>query len=116
MSVRDLQSLAFHECSAADAVRRNRHGYVRRFAWLRIIATRTQMRLAVLDQADARLASEQTRRALDDGIEYWLLVRRTAADHLQDLRSRGLLLERLLRLVKQAHVLDGDHRLVGERL
>ena len=31
-------------------------------------------------------------------------------------RGRGLLLERLLGLVEQAHVLDRDHRLVGERL
>ena len=31
-------------------------------------------------------------------------------------RGRRLLLERLFRLVEQAHVLDGDHRLVGEGL
>ena len=35
---------------------------------------------------------------------------------LQDLGGRGLLLERFLRLVEQAHVLDRDHRLVGEGL
>ena len=33
---------------------------------------------------------------------------------LQHLAGRGLLLERLLGLVEQAHVLDRDHRLVGE--
>ena len=44
-------------------------------------------------------------------------------DHAQDLARRGLLLEGLgeravprLELLEQAHVLDGDHRLVGEGL
>ena len=35
---------------------------------------------------------------------------------LQDLGGRGLPLQRLLGLVEQAHVLDRDHRLVGEGL
>ena len=35
---------------------------------------------------------------------------------LQDFRGRRLPLERLLGLVEQAHVLDRDHRLVGEGL
>ena len=34
---------------------------------------------------------------------------------MQDLGRRGLPLERLLGLVEQPHVLDRDHRLVGER-
>ena len=38
------------------------------------------------------------------------------ADHPQDLARRRLPLERLLGLVEQAHVLDRDHRLVGEGL
>ncbi len=45
-----------------------------------------------------------------------------STDHAQDLARRRLLLERLgqvavarLQLVEQAHVLDRDHRLVGER-
>src|SRR5262245_31569294 len=37
-------------------------------------------------------------------------------DGAQYLGRRGLLLERLFRLVEQADVFDGDHRLVGERL
>ena len=45
-----------------------------------------------------------------------LHVGRRAGDHLQDLGGRGLPLERLLGLVEQAHVLDRDHRLVGEGL
>ena len=39
-----------------------------------------------------------------------------AGDHLQDVGRRGLPLQRLLRLVEQPHILDGDHCLVGEGL
>ena len=38
------------------------------------------------------------------------------ADDLQHLGRGGLLLQRLPGLVEQAHVLDGDQRLVAERL
>ena len=55
-------------------------------------------------------------RALGDRVEHRLHVGRRAADDAQDLGRRGLLLERLLGLVEQAHVLDRDHRLVGEGL
>ena len=54
--------------------------------------------------------------ALGDGVEHRLHVGRRGADHLQHLGRRGLALERLLGLVEQAHVLDRDHRLVGEGL
>ena len=37
-----------------------------------------------------------------------------SADHAQDLGSRGLPLERLVRLVEQSRILDGDQRLVAE--
>ena len=52
--------------------------------------------------------------ALGDGVQHRLHVGRRSADHLQHLGRRGLPLERLLGLVEQAHVLDRDHRLVGE--
>ena len=42
--------------------------------------------------------------------------RHGAADHLQHLGGGRLPLQRLLGLVEQAHVLDRDHGLVGERL
>ena len=32
----------------------------------------------------------------------------------KNLTRRGLLLQRFLEFLKQPHVLDGDHRLVGE--
>ena len=50
-------------------------------------------------------------------------IERRAADDLQHVGGRGLLLQRLrqiarprLHLVEQAHVLDGDHGLIGEGL
>ncbi len=61
------------------------------------------------------------RRALDDGVEHRLHVGRRAADDAEHLGRRRLMLQRLAQLrvalaefFEQAHVLDGDHRLVGE--
>ena len=63
----------------------------------------------------ARSCAPNSRAALRcDRVEYRLHIGRRTADDPQDLARRRLLLERLLRLVEQAHVLDRDHRLVGE--
>ena len=58
-----------------------------------------------------------------DRVEHRLDVGRRARDHPQDFAGRRLLLQRLgqlavpgLELREQPHVLDGDDRLVGERL
>ena len=59
-------------------------------------------------------AFEQPLRAVENALEHRLGVRHRAADHLQHLGSRGLVFQRLLGLVEQAHVLDGDHGLAGE--
>ena len=60
-------------------------------------------------------------RALDDGIEHRLHVRRRAADDAEHLGRRRLMLQCLaqfrvafLEFFEQPHVLDGDDRLVGE--
>ena len=55
-------------------------------------------------------------RVLGDRIEDRPEVARGLADDPEDLGRRGLTLERLLRLVEEARVLDRDHRLVGERV
>ena len=59
--------------------------------------------------------------ALDDGVEDRLHVRRRAADDAEHLGRRRLMLQRLAQFrvalaefLEQPHVLDGDHRLVGE--
>ena len=54
--------------------------------------------------------------ALGDRLEHRLHVGRRARNDAQDLADRRLLLERLLRLLEQAHVLDRDDGLVGEGL
>ena len=63
---------------------------------------------------DRRVA--QAGGALRDRLEHRLHVGRRARDHAQDFADRRLLLERFLRFVEQAHVLDRDRRLVGEGL
>ena len=62
-------------------------------------------------------------RALDDGVEDRLHVRRRAADDAEHLGRRRLMLQglaqfcvALLDLLEEADVLDGDDRLVGESL
>ena len=68
-------------------------------------------------------ASHSSRRRLDQRIEHRLQIERRAADHLEHVGGRGLLLQRFrevaglrLHLVEQPHVLDRDHGLVGEGL
>ena len=65
----------------------------------------------------------EARRALGHRVQHRLDVRRRARDDGQDLRRRRLLLQRLaelgvarLQLLEEAHVLDRDDRLRGERL
>ena len=69
------------------------------------------------------LGPGQPRRVLDEGFQHGLEIERRAADHLEHFAGRRLLLQRLrqlavarLQLREQPHVLDGDHRLVGECL
>ena len=61
--------------------------------------------------------------ALDDRVEHRLHVRRRAADDAEHLGRCRLMLQgfaqfcvALLEFLEQPHVLDGDHRLVGEGL
>ena len=63
------------------------------------------------------------RRALDDGIEHRLHVRRRAADDAEHLGGCGLMLQglaqlcvALLQFLEQPHVLDGDHGLAAKVL
>ncbi len=77
--------------------------------------------LALEQPGVIRLA--QPRRQLDQGIEHGLQIEGRAADHLEHVGGGGLLLQRFgellgarLHVVEQPHVLDRDHRLVGERL
>src|SRR5688572_27932319 len=62
-------------------------------------------------------------RALRDRVQYWLEIGGRAGDYAENLARRSLLLQSLgkiavshLQFLEQPHVLDGDHRLVCERL
>ena len=57
---------------------------------------------------------EQAAAAAQDLVEHGLRVGHRAADDLQHLGAGRLAFQRLLRLVEQPRVLDGDHRLVGK--
>ena len=81
-------------------------------------ARQTQVHHGVLvDGQHCQVAAcDQALAAVEDLLEHRLGIGHRAADDLQHLGGGGLLFERLLRLVEQAHVLDRDHRLVGEGL
>ena len=72
---------------------------------------------------NARSASHSLDRILDHAFEYGLQIEGRAADDLEHLGGRGLLLQRfaqivgaLAQFVEQPRVLDGDDRLRGEVL
>ena len=79
---------------------------------------------AILDPVNGHIIdAAQAGRIRRHRVEDRLDVGRGATDDAEDLAGRGLLLEGLrqlavpgLELREQPHVLDGDHRLVGERL
>src|SRR5262249_10580468 len=78
---------------------------------------RTHAKDLAVESVDESLGGvAELRRVLDERIEHWLKMECRAADDLEHFARRGLLLQRLLGLVEQPDVLDGDHRLVGERL
>src|SRR5262245_40553720 len=71
----------------------------------------------------AEVGLAYARRVLQHGLEYGLELARRTRDDAQHLRGRRLLLQRLgqftsagLHLVEQPHVLNRDHRLIGEGL
>ena len=63
-----------------------------------------------------RLEAEQPLTGLEDRLEDGRDVGDGAADHLEDVRGRGLLRERLLGLVEQPDIADCDHGLIRECL
>ena len=73
-------------------------------------------KLTVEAEDERAFGRAQPDRVLGQRLEDRLEIERGAADHLEQLAGRRLPLERLLGLVEQAHVLDRDHRLVGEGL
>src|SRR5262245_26624328 len=78
-----------------------------------------QLTIKAIDNAKKGIA--QADCTLKDRVEYWFDLRGRRADDLENLRSRGLPIERLsevavarLHLLKQTRVLHRDQRLFGE--
>ena len=65
---------------------------------------------------EAKVRGRQLHRTLDHRLEERLQIKDGAAHRSEDLCHGGLLLERLLRLVEQTDVLEGNDGLVRERL
>ena len=70
---------------------------------------------------DSPIATTEPSRGLDDRIEYRLDVGWRTADDVEHVARGSLIFERLLQLsrarlhlLEQPHILDCDHRLVGE--
>ncbi len=83
-------------------------------AWGRTVRREHAHHLTLATEHHACLRIAQAHRVLQQRIEHRLRIRRRAGDDLEDLGCRSLPLERIRRLVKEAHILDGDNRLVGE--
>ncbi len=115
LHVLHVQGLAL--CDRASGYRGGRIG--QRFASLelrRAVERRAPHHVAIENVDRRRAGLAKPCGALRDRIEHRFHIARRARDNTQDLADRRLLLERLLGLVEQAHVLDRNHRLVGEGL
>ena len=91
--------------------------------WRRAVQRRHAEGIALASETDAELGLANARRVLQHGVEHRLQLAGRAADDLEHLRGRGLLLQRLAQivgalaqLVEQPRVLDGDDGLGGEVL
>ena len=88
----------------------------------RHIVRRNEMQGVALPAIDiSKLGVADPYGFLKHGVKHRLKIARRAADNLEHLRSRGLLLQRLGKLavrccicLEQPRVLDRDHRLVSE--
>ena len=88
-----------------------------------VVGGHDAQQLPIVTEDEGSLGLAQADRVLGQRLEHRLEVERGPPDHLEQLAGRRLLLERdsevviaRLQLLEQPHVLDGDHRLIGERL
>ena len=72
--------------------------------------------LAVEPKEGAEIGVTEAKRVGGNGVKHRLHIRLRLTDYPQDFASRGLLFERFLGRVEQAHVSDGDRRLRGKGL
>src|SRR5262249_25141351 len=89
--------------------------------WLYAVHPDWPVFFSLTERQHAILSPTDTHRVSQHRVEHGLKLAGRARDYAEHLRRRSLLLQRLgqvacarLHLVEQAHVLDRDHRLVGE--
>src|SRR5262249_40374927 len=70
--------------------------------------------MAFVEQQVAEAGLADANGVLKHSLERWLQFAGRAADHLEHVGGRGLLLQGFAQLVEQAAILDGDDGLVGE--
>src|SRR5262245_64169938 len=84
--------------------------------WAKLIESDEMNELAVEREDATQRGVTEPERIRRHRVEHRLDVGRRAGDHTQDFAGSGLPLQRLLCLVEQPHVLNGDDRLVSEGL
>jgi hypothetical protein len=113
-----------HAARHGVAIRRNRMaGQILDVGEFEVVGRREPAFPAFVAGDECVLGRAQPRRGFDDGVENRLQIGGRPADHIENVRSRRLVLERFLKaggsildLVEQPNVLDGDDRLVCESL
>src|SRR4029077_3945055 len=70
--------------------------------------------VSLAKEKDAALGSAQPCRRLNQCPQHGVEIERRAADHLEHIGGRGLLLQRFLGLIEEARVLNGDDGLAGK--
>jgi hypothetical protein len=72
--------------------------------------------ITLLTSYTGHISLAEARCRFDQRIENRVEVEGRAADHLEHVGGRSLLLQGFAKLAEQARVLDRDHRLAGETL
>ena len=119
LDVQDMNGAPFKRCAAGRGTATRRYWMLLHKVDERRADRRSggEMHDTVLaPENHAGLRAAQAPRALHQGSEHRLQVEGRARNHLQHFGGGRLVLQRLLRVVEQAHVDEGNHGLLGEGL
>src|SRR4029453_15521657 len=82
------------------------------FVWA--VLRRPYQIIAVYSENNRAVFPPNSCGVFGDSVQYRLNICRRAGDDAKDLARRRLLFQRLFQFVEKPHVLNGDHRLLGE--
>src|SRR5262245_21796228 len=109
-----MYHLTIDNCAANDGAPIKRTDFANRQVWGRAISSSDPISV-LFDTYDGDIGrSTNTSSIFSNCIQHRLNIRRRASDDAQDLARCSLLLQRLLELIEQPYVLNGDHCLIGE--